>query len=136
MKKITLYTTVFLSYSVANTFFYKVISSWYETQLLNMRHDALTGWIFLLFAIYSFSLSFFAVSPAVQAQSVYSGAIRGAILGFATYAMFDLGIYSHFEGISLSFVAVNLTWGTLVSAACAAAAVSVGLALHPKANPA
>ncbi|MFG5380042.1 DUF2177 family protein [Yoonia sp. R2-816] len=135
MKKITLYITVFLSYSIANIIFYKMVSSWYETQLLNMRHVPLTGWILFLFTIYSFSLSFFVVFPAVQAQSIYSGAIRGAILGFATYAMFDFGLYSHFEGISLNFVAVNLTWGTLISAACAATAVSVGIALHPKAHP-
>lgn len=136
MKKVPLYMTVFLSYSIANIIFYKAVSNWYETQLSNMRPDPLIGWIVFLFAIYSFSLSYFAVSPAVRTQSVYSGAIRGAILGFATYAMFDFGLYSHFEGISLKFVAVNLTWGTLISAVCAATAVSVGVVLNPKVHPA
>ena len=136
MKKAAIYITVFLSYSIANLIFYKAVSGWYETQLLNMRHDPLIGWILLLFLIYSFSLSFFAVFPAAREHSIFSGAIRGAILGFATYAMFDFGVYSHFDGISLSFVAVNLTWGTLVSAASATAAVSIALALHPREQPA
>ncbi|WP_299751239.1 DUF2177 family protein [uncultured Tateyamaria sp.] len=136
MKKATIYVTVFLSYSIANVIFYKAISGWYETQLLNMRHDPLIGWILLLFLIYSFSLSFFAVFPAAREHSISCGAIRGAILGFATYAMFDFGVYSHFDGISLSFVAVNLTWGTLVSAVCATVAVSIALALHPREQPA
>ncbi|MDX8355335.1 DUF2177 family protein [Cognatiyoonia sp. IB215182] len=136
MKKVPLYITVFLFYSIANIVFYKIISNWYETQLLNMRQDPLVGWIMLLFVIYSFSLGYFAVCPAVHVRSIYAGAVRGAILGFATYAMFDFGTYSHFEGISLSFVAVNLTWGTLISAVSVAAAVSVGVALEPKVHPA
>ncbi|WP_366141914.1 DUF2177 family protein [uncultured Tateyamaria sp.] len=72
----------------------------------------------------------------IRKHSISCGAIRGAILGFATYAMFDFGVYSHFDGISLSFVAVNLTWGTLVSAVCATVAVSIALALHPREQPA
>ncbi|WP_298937269.1 DUF2177 family protein [uncultured Ruegeria sp.] len=131
MKKITLYITVFLSYSVANMAFRKAVSSWHEAQLLNMRHNPLRGWISILLKIYFFSLSFFAVFPAARAEVVRSG----AILGLATYGTFDFVLYSHFEGISLHFVAMNLTWGTLTSAMYVVTAVYVGLALHPKAYP-
>ena len=80
------------------------------------------GWqpIALFYSMYAVALWVFAISPALDAGP-WRAALLGALFGLFCYATYDLTNYATLKGWSVSFALVDVAWGTLLSAAAAAA---------------
>ncbi|MDP2877718.1 MAG: DUF2177 family protein [Holophaga sp.] len=79
----------------------------------------------LFYLIYIGGLVYFAVLPGAQGNSPRIGALRGAIYGLVTYATFDLTSHAMFRDWPAIVTAVDLLWGTALSAGASALAIGV-----------
>ncbi|MEO6928585.1 MAG: DUF2177 family protein [Casimicrobiaceae bacterium] len=76
--------------------------------------------IALFYPMYAVALWVFAISPALDAGP-WRSALLGALFGLFCYATYDLTNLATLKGWSVSFALVDVAWGTLLSAAAAAA---------------
>lgn len=99
-----------------------VATGFYQEHLGHlMRADVLWVPALLFYAIYIAGILVFAVLPGVEADSLGRTVALGAFLGFFAYATFDLTCMALFEDFPLVVVAVDLAWGTVLTASVAAA---------------
>lgn len=75
--------------------------------------------IFYLF--YVVGLVYFAVLPAVTAQSIATAVVNGALLGLLAYGTYDMTNLATLKGWSLSVSIVDMAWGAFLSATASAA---------------
>jgi len=68
------------------------------------------------YLIYVGGLTFLAVRPGFMEQSVWTGLLYGAVLGFMAYATYDLTNQATLKNWSTSLTIADLIWGTFVSA--------------------
>ncbi len=80
----------------------------------------------LFYFIYITGLLVFAVIPGLASGSLARTAALGAFLGFMAYATFDLTCLALFRDFPVKVVAVDLVWGTLLSASVTSAAYGIG----------
>ena len=80
----------------------------------------------LFYLIYIVGLLVFAVLPGLASGSLVRAAALGAFLGFMAYATFDLTCLALFRDFPVRVVAVDLCWGTLLSATVTSAAYGIG----------
>ena len=78
--------------------------------------DSLRLWPALLFyVIHIGALAYFAGLPALRAGTPLLALFNGALIGLAAYSCFELTNYAIMRDWQLKLVAVDLTWGTIVS---------------------
>ena len=70
----------------------------------------------LFYVIYIVGLVVFVVQPAVADKSVIYAATRGALFGLVAYSTFDLTSQAVFKDWPVKVTAVDLLWGTLLTA--------------------
>jgi uncharacterized membrane protein len=75
--------------------------------------------IFYLF--YVIGIVYFAVMPAVTANSVLTAILNGAILGLLAYGTYDMTNLATLKGWSLIVSVVDMAWGAVLTATAAAA---------------
>ena len=66
-----------------------------------------------------FGLVWFVVSPALVSGSWTTALVNGAVLEFVGYATYDLTGLAVMRGYPTTLAIVDLTWGTVLSAAAA-----------------
>ncbi len=93
--------------------------------LLRPQPDLLAAALF--YAIYLVGVNEFAVH-AVPGASVRSVMWRGALFGFVAYATFDLTALAMLRGWSPLVTAVDMVWGTMLTAIAAGVAARFGRA--------
>jgi uncharacterized membrane protein len=104
-----------------------VARGFYANQLGHlMRPDVRWGAAFLFYAIYVLGIVVLAVLPALDAGSLARAAGLGALLGLVAYAAYDLTNMATLAGFPARMVAVDMIWGTVLTAAVASAAFAVG----------
>jgi uncharacterized membrane protein len=81
----------------------------------------------LFYFIYMGGVTYFAVLPAVAAQSRTKALINGAALGFVCYATYDLTNQATLKTWSTTVTVVDLVWGSLATALAALASTSLML---------
>ncbi|MEQ1517370.1 MAG: DUF2177 family protein [Usitatibacteraceae bacterium] len=81
----------------------------------------------IFYVIYIAGLIRLAVMPALRERSAKSAATNGAILGLTAYATFDLTNLTIIQGWTPKLAAVDMAWGTAVSAIAAVAGYLVGI---------
>lgn len=83
------------------------------------------GAALLFYAAYLFGVSVFVLFPALSTdKSGIIGAIwRGAALGFTAYATYNLTNLATLKGWPRLLTVVDIAWGTVATASCAAFAV-------------
>lgn len=86
--------------------------------LLKDEPDLLAAALF--YVAYPAGLVFLAVRPAV-ARSVRAAALDGAVLGLVAYGTYDLTNLATLRGWPVDVTVVDILWGTVLGAACAAA---------------
>lgn len=69
----------------------------------------------LFYLMYSFSIAYFAVLPALRARSMWTASINGALLGLAAYGTYDLVNLGVLAGYPLSITIVDIIWGMAVT---------------------
>lgn len=85
------------------------------------------GVFYLLFVA---ALNVFVVLPALQAQSLWRAILLGALFGLTTYATYDLTNHATVRDWPWIVTAIDLTWGTVLSAAVATAGYLIGQAIR------
>lgn len=73
------------------------------------------------YLIYVSGIVFLAVSPALRDGSLMRATIAGAVLGLVAYATYDLTNQATLKVWPLHVTLVDVAWGTLLTAAAAAA---------------
>ncbi|OGN42342.1 MAG: hypothetical protein A2623_04900 [Caulobacterales bacterium RIFCSPHIGHO2_01_FULL_70_19] len=73
------------------------------------------------YLIYVCGIVFLAVSPALRDGSLMRATIAGAVLGLVAYATYDLTNQATLKVWPLHVTLVDVAWGTLLTAAAAAA---------------
>ena len=74
------------------------------------------------YVLYSVALSFFAITPAMQAGGDPLMALGlGAFLGLVAYGTYDLTNMATLNGFSWTIVAADLAWGGFITACVATA---------------
>ena len=100
-----------------------VAKDFYRTRLGDlMRPDPRWSAAILFYLLYVAALLVFAVVPGLERGSLARAAALGAGLGFICYCTYDLTNLSLAKGFPLSVAVVDITWGTILSAAVAAIA--------------
>jgi uncharacterized membrane protein len=67
----------------------------------------------VFYLVFIVGILFFAVFPALEAQSSMRALAYGALFGFFTYATYDLTNQSTVKGWPLIITLVDLAWGTV-----------------------
>ena len=78
------------------------------------------------YVIFALGVVFLAVRPALAQRSVGVAAVNGAVLGFTAYATFDLTNLAVIKGWTIGLAALDMAWGTALSAGAAAAGYAAG----------
>jgi uncharacterized membrane protein len=86
-----------------------------------MRARPLWGAALAFYLMYAAGLVWFAVRPQRDQPQVGSAALTGGLLGMLAYGTYDLSNLATLNGWPVHIVLVDMAWGTLVSAASAAA---------------
>lgn len=104
-----------------------VAAGFYREQLGHLlRDDVLWGTALAFYGVYVAGILVFAVLPGLGADSLVRTAGLGAFLGFVAYAAFDLTARALFRGFPVVVVAVDLAWGTVLTATVASVGYGVG----------
>lgn len=69
---------------------------------------------FIFYAIFTFGLLFFVISPALAAQDPVKALTYGLLFGFITYATYDLTNMATLRDWPLIVTTVDLLWGTFL----------------------
>lgn len=70
----------------------------------------------MFYVLYAAALLYFAVWPAVQRGSLGIAAVHGALLGLLCYATYDLTNMATLKRWTWQLAALDVAWGTFVSA--------------------
>lgn len=78
------------------------------------------------YSLYIAGIVVFAVLPGLEMGSLARSALLGGFFGLVAYATFDLTCMALFAGFPWIVVAVDLVWGTVLTAAVASAGYGIG----------
>ena len=70
----------------------------------------------VFYVIFAFGLMMFVINPAISKQSVIHALKWGALFGLVTYATYDLTNLATLKDWPIELTAIDLLWGTAVSA--------------------
>ena len=84
----------------------------------------------LFYLVYAAGLVILAVQPGLARGSTLRAALLGGVLGLVAYSAYDLTNLATLRGFPARMVAVDLVWGTLMSAGVAGAAAALARALR------
>ncbi len=99
-----------------------VARSFYASQLGDMLLDRPNiGAAALFYLAYAAGIVFFAVMPALRAESLMVALGHGALLGLLAYATYDVTNYATLRNWPLAMSVVDVLWGGVLTATAAAA---------------
>jgi uncharacterized membrane protein len=78
------------------------------------------------YLMYIVGIIFFAVRPALDAESLQRAILLGAFFGFITYATYDLTNLATLKDWPLTVVIVDIAWGTVLCALVATGSFLIG----------
>lgn len=107
-----------------------VASNFYNDQIGFLLADRV-NWTAASFfyLLYIVSILYFAVLPGLKEGSVLRSGMNGAFLGFIAYATYDLTNLATLNGWPIAIVAVDMLWGTILTATVALAGWKIGINL-------
>jgi len=85
--------------------------------LLKSQFNVAVAVVFYL--IYVIGIVYFAVHPALQAESLKFAVLNGAIFGFLAYATYDLTNLATIKDWPITVSIVDMIWGTILTGASA-----------------
>ncbi len=77
------------------------------------------------FMLYLGGLFFFAVAPAVEAQSWQTAALHGGLLGVIAYGTYETTNLSTLKGWTMQMLVIDTAWGAALSALIATVGYAV-----------
>lgn len=103
---------------IAHSFYAEQLGALISTQPLALP-------VALFYIIYSFSIAYFAVLPALRAHSLKLALWNGALLGLAAYGTYDLVNLAVIAGYPVSITIVDIIWGVVVTKVVAGIAYQI-----------
>ncbi len=73
----------------------------------------------IFYLIFVGGLIYFVIAPTLKSGAMNNLLLAGALFGLVTYATYDLTNYATLKHFPLKIVAIDLVWGTVLSAAVA-----------------
>ncbi len=83
------------------------------------------------YLLFGAAIVFFAVHPALEKRSLATATFRGAFFGLITYGAYDLTNAATIENWPMIVVAVDMAWGTFLTAVVSAVTFAVGKRIAP-----
>jgi uncharacterized membrane protein len=68
------------------------------------------------YALYVAGILYFAIAPAMSAESWRVAALNGAIIGFLAYGTYETTNLATLKGWSYEMLAIDIAWGTALTA--------------------
>ena len=84
-------------------------------ELLRKEPNLISAGVFYL--LYASGLTYFAVIPGFETDSVLRAMALGAALGLVAYSTYDLTNLAVLDGYSMRIALIDVAWGTCASAA-------------------
>lgn len=118
LKFIQLYLVVFASFFIIDMIWLGVVAKkFYKTQLGSMMAKRINWAAAMVFyLLYIVGLIFFVIYPALGQGSWFYAFWTGAFFGLICYATYDLSNLATLEGWPRIVTAVDLVWGSALSA--------------------
>ena len=105
----------------------RIAKPFYERHLGHLLADQPILWAAGgFYALYIAGIVLFAVVPGLETGTWARTALLGAFLGLFAYATFDLTALALFEGFPPIVAAVDMAWGTVLTATVSTAAFGLG----------
>ena len=105
----------------------RIAARFYEQHLGQLlRSEPVVAAAVGFYALYIAGILVFAVLPGLETGSLGRSALLGSAFGLVAYATFDLTCMALIQGFSWTVVAVDLTWGTVLTASVASAGWVIG----------
>lgn len=99
-----------------------VAKNLYQNQLGElMRPDTIWPAAILFYVLFLVGLIYFAINPAIEAQSLSLAVKNGALYGFFTYMTYELTNYAVIKDWPVALVVPDILWGTVLAAAVSSA---------------
>jgi len=93
-----------------------VAKSFYQNQIGPLLLDEFrVGVAVGFYVFYLAGVIFFAVNPALKANSLGMAALYGALFGFFCYATYDFTNLATLKGYTTTVALVDLAWGTFLT---------------------
>ena len=74
------------------------------------------GIVALVYVVFALGLTYFVITPALSGGiSLWNAVLRGALLGFVIYAVYDLTNLATIKGWPVWISVVDVLWGTLLA---------------------
>lgn len=115
------YITAVVAFLIIDGLWLGVIAKSFYAEYMKdfLRKDILVAPAAGFYLLYTAGLVFLAVRPGQLDISLFNVAAYGAIVGFLAYGTYDMTNYATLRDWPLIVSAVDLLWGTLLSAAVA-----------------
>lgn len=104
-----------------------VAKKFYAEQMGHLtRPDVQWGPAVLFYLIYVAAIVVLCVKPGLERESIGRAAALGALFGLAAYAAFDLTALALLKDFPMKGAAVDLLWGTVLTATVSGATTAIG----------
>lgn len=80
-----------------------------------LREQPAMGAAAAFYALYVVGIVFFAVNPALEAQSALKALLFGAAFGFFAYATYDVTNYATIKDWPITMSVIDTLWGTVLT---------------------
>lgn len=109
-----------------------IARGFYRTNLAHLLSPSV-NWpaAFAFYLIYIAGILYFAVAPALAANSLWSALIDGALFGLFTYLTYELTNMATLPDWPLRVVILDTLWGVVLCTSVASAAFMIGRWLIP-----
>ena len=126
--KLKLYLITFLAFLAIDSLWLGLVApSFYRSQIGYIMAETPNFFAAgLFYLVFIFGMVVFIVEPGVREETLMQSVSRGALFGLVTYATYDLTNLATLEGWPVLLTVVDLTWGTVLSAAVTLVSVWVG----------
>lgn len=126
--KLKLYLITFLTFLAIDSLWLGLVApSFYRSQIGYIMAETPNYFAAgLFYLVFIFGMVVFIVEPGVREGTLIQSVSRGALFGLVTYATYDLTNLATVEGWPVLLTVVDLTWGTVLSAAVTLVSVWAG----------
>ena len=126
--KLKLYLITFLAFLTIDSLWLGLVApSFYRSQIGYIMAETPNYFAAgLFYLVFIFGMVVFIVDPGVREGTLIQSVSRGALFGLVTYATYDLTNLATVEGWPVLLTVVDLTWGTVLSAAVTLVSVWAG----------
>ncbi|MEL6734563.1 MAG: DUF2177 family protein [Pseudomonadota bacterium] len=119
---IAYFATMAVFFAIDLVWLSKVATSFYRDQIGPLLLDEFKiGYAAAFYLVYGAGVVFFAVRPALEANSLAMAFLYGAALGFLCYGTYDFTNLATLKGYTVTVAFADLAWGTVLTGTSALA---------------